>query len=130
MLKINNIHVYYGAIHAVKGVSFGSGFAVSTMLGSENNDPYAYKDEKIVTTTNHCGGILGGITTGMPLVLQVAVKSTPSISKTQTSISYTQHTAVPLTVNGRHDPCIVPRAVPVVEAAVAIALYDAILGKG
>ena len=121
--------ILYG-IPAVKGVSFGSGFGVGIMLGSENNDPYAYKNGSVVTTTNHCGGILGGITTGMPLVLQVAVKPTPSISKPQTTISYTQQTTVPLEIKGRHDPCIVPRAVPVVEAAVAVALYDAILGKG
>ena len=121
--------ILYG-IPAVKGVSFGSGFGVGIMLGSENNDPYTYKNGSVVTTTNHCGGILGGITNGMPLVLQVAVKPTPSISKPQTTISYTQQTTVPLEIKGRHDPCIVPRAVPVVEAAVAVALYDAILGKG
>jgi chorismate synthase len=117
-------------IPAVKGVEFGLGFESARIHGSENNDPFTVVDGKISTETNRCGGILGGITTGMPLVLQVAVKPTPSIAKPQTTISYTQQTTVPLEIKGRHDPCIVPRAVPVVEAAVAVALYDAILGKG
>lgn len=116
----------YG-IPAVKGVSFGDGFAAAEHLGSENNDPYAIKDGKIVTTANHAGGILGGISTGMPLLFSVAFKPTPSIAKAQQSVSLRDMTPQSLTVPGRHDPCIVPRAVPVVEAAAAIALFDAIL---
>lgn len=121
-------HILYG-IPAVKGVDFGSGFTGSYLLGSENNDQYAIEDGKIVTLTNNSGGILGGITTGMPLVMQVAVKPTPSIAKPQQTVNLNNMTAQPLCVQGRHDPCIVPRAVPVVEAAVAIALYDTILGR-
>lgn len=121
-------HILYG-IPAVKGVDFGSGFTGSYLLGSENNDQYAIEDGKIVTLTNNAGGILGGITTGMPLVMQVAVKPTPSIAKQQQSVNLNTMTVQPLCVQGRHDPCIVPRAVPVVEAAVAIALYDTILGR-
>ena len=117
----------YG-IPAVKGLDFGSGFSGSYLLGSQNNDAFAYEDGKIITKTNHAGGILGGITTGMPIVMQVAVKPTPSISCKQQSVSYTEQVEKDLLIQGRHDPCIVPRAVPVVEAAAAIAVYDALLG--
>ena len=116
----------YG-IPAVKGVDFGSGFSGSYLRGSENNDPFAYEDGKIVTLTNYAGGILGGITTGMPIIMQVAVKPTPSIAMEQKSVSYQAKTDKLLQVKGRHDPCIVPRAVPVVEAAAAIAIFDALL---
>lgn len=118
----------YG-IPAVKGVDFGSGFSGSYMLGSENNDSYTWENGKISTVTNYAGGILGGITTGMPIVMQVAVKPTPSISAKQQSVSYSTRTEKELQVVGRHDPCIVPRAVPVVEAAAAIAIFDALLGN-
>lgn len=117
----------YG-IPAVKGVDFGSGFSGSYMLGSENNDSFTYEDGKIVTRTNYAGGILGGITTGMPIVMQIAVKPTPSISCVQKTVSYTEQAEQTLQIHGRHDPCIVPRAVPVVEATAAIAIYDALLG--
>ena len=117
--------IVYG-IPAIKGLEFGSGFYGTSLLGSQNNDPFAYENGVVVTSTNNCGGILGGITTGMPVVFQVAVKPTPSISKTQKSISYTTGENVFLDINGRHDPCIVPRAVPVIEAAAAIAIFDAI----
>ncbi|MBQ8910222.1 MAG: chorismate synthase [Oscillospiraceae bacterium] len=116
----------YG-IPAVKGIDFGSGFSGSFLRGSENNDEYAVQDGKIVTKTNHAGGILGGITTGMPLVFQAAIKPTPSILKEQGSISLTAMENKSLQIHGRHDPCIVPRAVPVVEAAAAIAIFDALL---
>ncbi len=119
--------ILYG-IPAVKGVEFGSGFAGSTMYGSENNDSFTIQDGKIVTKTNHAGGILGGISNGMPIVFRIAVKPTPSIGKIQESVSLSNLTNQTLQVMGRHDPCIVPRAVPVVEAAAAIALYDSILG--
>lgn len=119
--------IVYG-IPAVKGLDFGSGFSGSYMKGSENNDPYTVQDGKIITKTNHAGGILGGITNGMPLVFQVAIKPTPSIAKQQQSVSISNLCNKPLQITGRHDPCIVPRAVPVIEAAAAIALFDAYLG--
>lgn len=118
--------IVYG-IPAVKGLEFGNGFRAAALRGSQNNDPYTIADGKVVTTTNNAGGILGGITTGMPIVFTVAIKPTPSIAKAQPSISLSCMTEQPLAVQGRHDPCIVPRAVPVVEAAAAIALFDAYL---
>lgn len=111
-------------IPAVKGVEFGAGFGVATMRGSENNDPFTVKDGKLVTETNHAGGILGGITNGMPLVFRLAVKPTPSIAKQQQTVSLSKKQVEELVVTGRHDPCIVPRAVPVVEAVTALVLTD------
>ncbi len=116
--------IVYG-IPAVKGLEFGAGFRCADMTGSQSNDSFTVTDGKVRTKTNHCGGILGGITNGMPLVFRAAFKPTPSIAKTQTSISLAQMCEKPLNVEGRHDPCIVPRAVPVVEAAAAIAIFDA-----
>ena len=118
--------IVYG-IPAVKGLDFGSGFSGSYMLGSENNDAFAIRDGKVVTLTNNAGGILGGITTGMPLVFQAAIKPTPSISLPQQTVSLSAMEERTLEVKGRHDPCIVPRAVPVIEAAAAIAVFDASL---
>lgn len=118
--------IIYG-IPGIKGLNFGSGFAGSYMRGSENNDQYVIENGRIKTKRNYAGGILGGITNGMPLVFEVAVKPTPSISKSQRSVSLSRMEETELVVNGRHDPCIVPRAVPVVEAAAAIAIYDAVL---
>ncbi len=118
--------ILYG-IPAVKGVEFGEGFRVSLLHGSENNDAYDIENGAVRTKTNHSGGILGGITNGMPLIVRTAFKPTPSISMPQQSISLSNQTQQELIVKGRHDPCIVPRAVPVVEAAVAIAVYDALL---
>lgn len=120
--------IVYG-IPAIKGLSFGSGFSGAYMRGSENNDPFTIDNGKIVTRTNNCGGILGGITTGMPLVFEAAVKPTPSISLPQQSVSLSRQEDVSLEIKGRHDPCIVPRAVPVLEAAAAIAIFDAILAQ-
>ena len=120
--------IVYG-IPAVKGLDFGSGFTGSYMRGSENNDAFTVIDGKIVTETNHAGGILGGITNGMPLIFTVAIKPTPSIAKVQQSVSLSEMMVQELQVHGRHDPCIVPRAVPVIEAAAAIALYDAYLAS-
>ena len=111
-------------IPAVKGVEFGAGFGVATMRGSENNDPFTVKDGKLVTETNHAGGILGGITNGMPLVFRLAFKPTPSIAKQQQTVSLSKKQVEELVVTGRHDPCIVPRAVPVVEAVTALVLTD------
>ena len=120
--------IVYG-IPAVKGVEFGAGFSVASMRGSENNDAFTMTENGIQTATNHAGGILGGITTGMPVVFRVAFKPTPSIAKAQESVSLSAKENVQLEIQGRHDPCIVPRAVPVVEAAAAIAIYDLILGN-
>lgn len=116
-------------IPAVKGVEFGAGFAAARLRGSQNNDSYTVQDGRIETRSNHCGGILGGITNGMPLVFRAAIKPTPSIAMEQDSINLETLTEEKLRVGGRHDPCIVPRAVPVIEAAAAIAVYDALLGR-
>lgn len=114
-------------IPAVKGVEFGAGFSVAEMTGSQNNDPFAVEDGKVVTATNNCGGALGGITDGMPLIFRIAVKPTPSIGREQKSVKLSTTEECSLTVQGRHDPCIVPRAVPVAEAAAAIAIMDMLL---
>ena len=121
--------IIYG-IPAVKGLEFGSGFVGSTLRGSQNNDPYIVTNGIVKTTTNNAGGILGGITTGMPVLFRVAIKPTPSIAKQQQSISLAKMEVQPLNVYGRHDPCIVPRAVPVIEAAAAIAIFDVCLSDG
>lgn len=120
--------IVYG-IPAVKGVEFGIGFDCACVPGSQCNDNFAVIDGKIVTETNNAGGILGGITNGMPIIFTTAIKATPSIACTQQSVNLNTMEDVSLEVKGRHDPCIVPRAVPVVEAAAAIAIYDLILGN-
>lgn len=120
--------IVYG-IPAVKGIEFGAGFAASKMRGSENNDGYRVIDGQITPNTNHAGGILGGITNGQPLIFRAAIKPTPSISREQQSISIGCLENRELIIKGRHDPCIAPRAVPVVEAAAAIAVFDAILSQ-
>ena len=117
------------AVPAVKGIEFGAGFAAAGLRGSENNDPFSVENGRIITTSNHCGGILGGITDGMPLTFRAAVKPTPSIARPQQSVNLKTGKIIPLTVTGRHDPCIVPRAVPCIEAAAAIAVYDALLAR-
>ncbi len=117
------------AIPAVKGVEFGSGFLAAELRGSQNNDPFVMENGVVTTTSNHAGGILGGISNGMPLLFRVAFKPTPSIAQTQQTISLSTGAAAPLQVAGRHDPCIVPRAVPVVEAAAAVVLLDALLQR-
>lgn len=123
----NRIAQILFGIPAVKGVEFGAGFGVADMTGSQNNDPFAVADGKIVTETNHCGGILGGITNGMPLIFRIAVKPTPSIGQAQKTVKLSAMEETTVTVQGRHDPCIVPRAVPVAEAAAAIAIMDMLL---
>ena len=116
-------------IPAVRGVEFGLGFEAAKLRGSRHNDPFRADGGRVVTATNHCGGILGGITTGMPIVLRAAFKPTPSIGIEQQTVDLRTMENTTLTVHGRHDPCIVHRAVPCVEAAVAIAVYDALLQR-
>lgn len=117
------------SIPAVKGVEFGDGFALSSMCGSKANDPFCIQDGNILTETNRNGGILGGITTGMPILFRCAFKPTPSISKEQKSVNFREKEEVLLQITGRHDPCIVRRAVPVVEAAAALTILDILLSS-
>lgn len=116
-------------IPAVKGIEFGAGFAAARMRGSENNDCFETSSGRVVTKSNNCGGILGGISDGMPLVFRAAVKPTPSIAAEQLTLNMKTMEETALHVPGRHDPCVVPRAVPCVEAAAAIAVYDALLAR-
>lgn len=115
------------AVPAVKGVEFGAGFAIACMYGSEANDVFSLKNGAVRTETNFNGGILGGITSGMPIILRAAIKPTPSISKVQRTLNVTSGETADLSIHGRHDPCIVTRAAPVIEAAVSIALTDLLL---
>ncbi len=112
------------SIPAVKGVEFGAGFNSSRIRGSENNDPYIIKDGKVATASNNAGGVLGGLSNGMPIIFRIAFKPTPSISKKQHTIDIEKMTETTIEVKGKHDPCVVPRAVPIVEAAAAIVLVD------
>ena len=114
-------------IPAVKGVEFGAGFEAARMRGSQNNDPFRMENGCVTAAGNHAGGRLGGITSGLPLVFRAAFKPTPSIALEQDSVSLSQQKNETLTVTGRHDPCIVPRAVPVTEAAAALVVLDALL---
>ena len=118
------------AIPAVKGVEVGAGFAAARVRGSENNDPFRIEDGRIVTTTNHAGGINGGISNGMPLVVRVAVKPTSSIAAEQATVDIKKMENTTISVGGRHDACIVPRAVVVVEAMMAVTLCDFALRAG
>ncbi len=114
-------------IPAVKGVEFGEGFHAADLRGSENNDAFVMESGAVRTQTNHAGGILGGITTGMPLILRAAVKPTPSIGREQRTVSLAAGEPAALTIHGRHDPCIAHRAVPVVEAVTAMVLLDMLM---
>ena len=118
---------YLFAVPAVKGVDFGAGVAFSLMRGSEANDPFEVRDGQVVTRTNHAGGINGGITNGMPVTFEVTIRPTPSIALPQESVDLRTGEEVEMEIKGRHDPCIVPRAVPVIEAAAALAAC-AVLG--
>ncbi len=111
-------------VPAVKGIEFGAGFALAAMRGSRANDAFCYQNGHVVTETNHCGGILGGIANGMPLIFRCAVKPTPSISQPQNTVDLQTGENTVLTIHGRHDPCIVPRAVPVIEAVTALAIIN------
>ena len=114
-------------IPAVKGVEFGDGFAAARAHGSENNDPFIMEGGRVAAETNHAGGILGGITSGMPIVLRTAMKPTPSIARPQRTVSLSAGADTELVIHGRHDPCIAHRAVPVVEAVTAAVLLDLLL---
>ena len=111
-------------VPAVKGIEFGAGFALAAMRGSRANDAFCYQNGHVVTETNHCGGILGGIANGMPLIFRCAVKPTPSIAQPQKTVDLQTGENTVLTIHGRHDPCIVPRAVPVIEAVTALAIIN------
>lgn len=115
------------SIPAIKGVEFGDGFEVASAYGSEINDAYHFDHGIIKTLTNHNGGITGGITNGMPIVFKTAVKPTPSISKQQSSVDLAENKACELVIKGRHDACIVPRILPVIEAATALVVLDFLL---
>jgi chorismate synthase len=119
-------HIIF-SVPAVKGLEFGAGFGISEMLGSEANDSYYYEGDTIKTRTNHNGGIVGGITDGMPILFKVAIKPPASISIKQQTIDIEEKTNAELVVEGRHDPIIVPRAIPVLEAVTAIAILDLLL---
>lgn len=112
------------AVPAIKGIEFGNGFDCADLTGSQNNDSFIVTDSKITTTTNNHGGILGGISSGMPIIFRVAVKPTPSISKPQMTVNLNTLSPEELVIEGRHDPCIVPRAVPCIEAAAALAIIN------
>lgn len=117
------------SIPAIKGVEFGAGFGISKLRGSEANDSYEIRENKVVTKTNNNGGILGGLSNGMPIVFKVAIKPTPSISKKQSTVDISTKENTELIIEGRHDPCIVTRAIPVIESAAAITIFDLILER-
>lgn len=116
-------------IPAVKGVEFGEGFRGVRLKGSEHNDEYGLVDGKIKPKTNHAGGILGGITSGMPLILRVAIKPTASIDFEQDTVDIAKNEETTIVTKGRHDACIVPRIVPVVESIIAMTLLDVLIGE-
>jgi chorismate synthase len=118
------------SVPAVKGVEFGAGFRVAELRGSENNDAFCLKDGKVITTTQNAGGILGGLSNGMPIVIRVAIKPTPSIVKEQQTVDLATMEDTQISIKGRHDFCVVPKAVPVVEAAVATTLVDHMMRLG
>ncbi|MBQ9832788.1 MAG: chorismate synthase [Clostridia bacterium] len=120
-------HALFG-IPAVKGVEFGAGFSAAKSLGSLNNDPFTVQDDRIVTTTNNSGGIVGGISNGMPIIMRTAFKPTPSIMQQQQTVNISALENTTLTIKGRHDPCVVLRAVPVVEAVAATVMLDLLIG--
>ena len=117
-------------IPAVKGVEFGAGFKAAELKGSENNDAFQIRKGKVATLTNNAGGILGGMSSGMPIIVRVAVKPTPSIAKRQQTVKLSEMKNAEIQVAGRHDPCVVPKAVPVAEAAVAMVIADHMVRSG
>jgi len=117
-------------VPAVKGVEFGAGFVLAEMQGSESNDVFQMQEGKVVAASNLAGGILGGLSSGMPITIRVAIKPTPSIAKEQHTVDLSKMQDATIKVGGRHDPCVVPKAVPAVEAAVAITLADHMIRAG
>ena len=115
------------SVPAVKGVEFGDGFGLTAMTGAEANDQLHYENGKVRALTNHNGGITGGITNGMPVIFRVGIKPTPSIARSQQTVDVAAGQDTQLTITGRHDPCIVQRAVPVIEAVTAWTVYDLLL---
>lgn len=116
------------SVPATKGIEFGTGFAISALTGSQANDSFCYDDKHdLKANSNHNGGILGGISNGLPLVFRVALKPTPSISREQETVDFETEENVTLSIHGRHDPCIVPRALPVIESCLAIALMEQVI---
>jgi chorismate synthase len=118
------------SVPAVKGVEFGAGFRAAEMTGSQNNDAFLLKNGKVVTSTENAGGILGGLSSGMPIMIRVAIKPTPSIAKEQKTVNLSSMENAEISVKGRHDPCVVPKAVPAIEATVAITLVDHLVRSG
>jgi chorismate synthase len=118
------------AVPAVKGVEFGIGFKAAQMKGSQNNDAYQIEKGQIVSLTANAGGVLGGLSSGMPIMMRVAIKPTPSIAKEQKTVNLKKMENAALSIKGRHDPCIVPKAVPAIEAAIAITLADHMIRAG
>ena len=125
----NRLAAVLFGIPAMKGLEFGAGFEAAALRGSVNNDPFCIRNGRVETTRNRCGGILGGITNGMPLTLRAAFKPTPSIAKPQQTVRLSRMEETELVISGRHDPCIAHRAVPVVEAVVATVLLDILLDE-
>ena len=121
-------HILF-SVPAVKGVEFGDGFALADMKGSQANDPLRYQDGAVIATTNHGGGIGGGITSGMPVIFRCAVKPTASIAKNQQTVDIARKENADLQIHGRHDPAIVHRARVVIDAVTAIAVYDMLTGR-
>ncbi len=117
-------------VPAVKGVEFGAGFRAAELTGSQNNDSFLRKNGKIMTSTENAGGILGGLSSGMPIMIRVAIKPTPSIAKEQKTVNLSSMEEDAIIIKGRHDPCVVPKAVPAIEAAVAITLADHLIRLG
>ena len=118
------------SVPAVKGVEFGMGFQAALMKGSQNNDAYQIEKGQVVSLTDNAGGVLGGLSSGMPIMMRVAIKPTPSIAKEQKTVNLKKMENAALSVKGRHDPCVVPKAVPAVEAVVAITLADHMIRAG
>lgn len=118
------------AVPAVKGVEFGMGFEAAQMKGSQNNDAYQIEKGQVVSLTDNAGGVLGGLSSGMPIMMRVAIKPTPSIAKEQKTVNLKKMENAALSVKGRHDPCVVPKAVPAIEAAIAITLADHMIRAG
>lgn len=120
------ISKYMFSVPAVKGIAFGAGFDLANMRGSEANDPFVFENGEVKTLTNHSGGINGGITNGMPIEFEVAIRPTPSIAKSQRTVDLETEKETEIAIKGRHDPCIVPRAAVVIESAAALALCELI----